>query len=243
MYTKQDTDEILADAVFWLWARVLFVGLCLLVGVAIMSACGCTPAQYPGAQVSRASVVTLVTPRERSDADGVWSRVVFVPSCNAFAVERDSEVYLATAAHCLADPPTLGQTLRYLAPNGVGHGFARVTFLDLSGDRALAVATGGDLEPLREAGPPGEGAWVESVSSYYSAVSAGTVIGELSDGWHQTTQTIVFGWSGSPVLDRQGRAWGIVSKCPLASTVELAAEHGVGLGTCLPGATIVTVLP
>lgn len=50
-------------------------------------------------------------------------------------------------------------------------------------------------------------------------------------GFWETTQTIVFGWSGSPVVDELGRAVALVAKCP-------ALEN-----KCVAGHTIVAELP
>lgn len=222
------------------------VGSCLS-----LFGCGCSSAPLaigPGGPVSRASVVVLVearlferTPALASDGEpgstGAWRTVAYAPTCNAFAIARDGNVYLATAEHCVHDHPE-GATVRFLAPSGIGHGFARVTFKDEAHDVALLSTTEPGLVPLPEAAPPHEGAHVTAVSAYYEALSAGTLLGRLSTTYYGTSQTVHRGWSGSPELDAQGRVWGIVSQCP-----SLRVDAGEGGWDCVPGETIVTVLP
>ena len=233
------TDEFWANRIT-VWFGWLVLGV--LTALAVGSSCGCAPARYPGADVTGASVVLLVRPERLTDEDGVPVRVAFVGACSAFAVERSGQTVLATAKHCTGNAG-LGAWVRYVEPNGVGYGMARLVWYDLAYDQALLSVDDDQLVPLEQVRPPGAGAHVTAVSAYYEGVSAGTVLGPIGAGYYQTTQTIIFGWSGSPVLDDTGRVWGIVSKCPLASDPVEAQAAGVGVGTCLPGATIVAGLP
>lgn len=77
---------------------------------------------------------------------------------------------------------------------------------------------------------------VHAVSALYDTVSTGTVVAWLTGGWYETDQTVVYGWSGSPELDTQGRVWGIVSQCPVVYDVSTS-------GMCQAGHTIVAGLP
>lgn len=133
--------------------------------------------------------------------------------CNAFALERKSgELYLVTAAHCT--PRVLGAELRYLPPDGWGIDRAVLVKLDRTRDYAeLSVSRRGGLEPLQRGAAPGNGEPVLSVSAYFEEQAPGISKGELSGAYYGTTQRIEHGWSGSPVLDARGRAWGVLVKC------------------------------
>lgn len=135
------------------------------------------------------------------------------PYCNAFAVNRGGAVMLATAAHCLHEKP-VGAVAHYLAPIGVEEAF--IAFRDSVSDRALLAGDFSDLEAFDLVAPPGIGFPAVSVSSYYDARSTGAVEADLGEGQWETSLTIRKGWSGSPVLDTQGRAWGIVVRCTLS---------------------------
>lgn len=188
--------------------------------------------------VSGASVVTLVRPQARwsfgSLASENWTRATwrigYVPSCNAFAVEHAGSQHLATAAHCV-DGLKLGEAVLYLSPDGVGYGHAILSYVDPAKDVAFARASG--LHSLPRSSVPREGEAVLSVSSLYSSTSYGRLLSHLSMGYYETTQTIIHGWSGSPVFDARGRVWGVVSKC----------TQNAGANECEPGRAIVADLP
>lgn len=223
-----------------------------LVGTALaFCSCGCsapTIANGPAGPITRASVVTLVTPaiieHDPTGADedgnvGELRSVAFVPSCNAFAIRKDGNVYLVTAAHC-TEGVKLGEPVRYLAPNGWGHGIAKLTWRDTGHDQALLSPGSGarDLVPLERGPLPELGARVTGVSAYYGASTSGVVVVKLAEGFYGTTQTVVRGWSGSPVLDEQGRVWGILSRCEAHQT-----NADPDSAECDPGRAIVASLP
>jgi len=209
----------------------------------VYSCSGCAPATLAparstaGAQspaVTGASVVTLIRP----EAQWTWGnlasenftdggfKVRYVPSCNGFAIEGNR---LVTAAHCVTGIEPGGE-VRYLSPDGVGHGIATLLSVNEAADLATCEAYG--LTPLPVTSVPRDGDAVVAVSSFYGQTSYGKVLGRLSTGYYATSQTIIKGWSGSPVLDLHGRAWGVISQCPeVAETKE-----------CEPGHAIVTAL-
>lgn len=200
---------------------------------------GCAPATLAqaGAQspaITGASVVTLVRPAARwtwgsLSEEGITSsgfKLRYEPSCNAFAIAGG---LLMTAAHCVNGIEPGGE-VRYLSPNGVGHGIATLLSVNEAHDLATCEAQG--LTPLPVTSPPRDGEPVLSVSSLYEQISEGRVLGRLSTGYYETSQTIIHGWSGSPVLDTHGRVWGVVSQCTQAA----------GKLDCEPGRAIVTAL-
>ncbi len=218
-----------------------FLALLTLASLWLVYACsGCAPATLApaGAQspaVTGASVVTLVRPQARwtwgalSSEAGLTSsgfKLQYEKSCNAFAV---ADAKLVTAAHCVAGF-AIGDELLYLSPDGVGYGLAELERVDAARDLAWAHAPG--LTALPVTSPPRDGEPALSVSSYYEAANYGVVVSKLSGGFYETSQTIIKGWSGSPVFDGHGRVWGVVSQCHLQDS-----------GTeCAPGYTIVTAL-
>lgn len=230
-----------------------FLAMFALGTMLVLGSCGCSG--YPVTVVAQPdrSVVTLIRPTtiestpalgaetagESQGATATWRKVAYVPSCNAFAITRDSNVYLATAEHCL-NGYNVGDTVRFEAPSGWGHDFAKVTMKDQAHDRALLSVgkDAKDLRPLVEAQPPGDGAHVTAVSAFYKATSSGVLLGNLSTSYYATTQTVVRGWSGSPELDAQGRVWGIVSGCH-GDQID-RSEQG---WECKPGYASVTALP
>lgn len=206
----------------------------------LYSCTGCAPATLApaGAQspaVTGASVVTLVRPgvqwtwgslaTEQGLTDSGF-RLRYLPSCNGFAIEGHR---LMTAAHCVAGVE-LGGEVRYLSPDGVGHGIATLLAVNDAEDLATCEAYG--LTPLPVTSPPRDGETVLSVSSYYGQTSYGVMRNRLSSGFYETSQTIIHGWSGSPVLDTHGRVWGLVSQCHM----------NADSSECAPGGTIVTAL-
>lgn len=187
--------------------------------------CSSTPQPHvPATQAQLASVVVLVEQVAEfqepslSSADFGEHTGVYVSAwrgrCNAFALERKSgELYLVTAAHCLRER-LLGSVARYLPPDGWGIDRAVLVKLEPARDYAeLDVSRRGGLEPLQVGPSPGNGEPVLSVSAYFEEQATGISKGELSGSWFGTTQRIEHGWSGSPVLDAQGRVWGFLAKC------------------------------
>lgn len=207
----------------------------------VYSCCGCAPATLAPASaqtpaVTGASVVTLVRPAARwtwgslSSEEGLTDsgfKLRYARSCNGFAIPGNQ---LLTAAHCVAGIEPGGE-VRYLSPDGVGHGIATLLSVNEAADLATCEAHG--LTPLEVTSPPRDGETTLAVSSYYGQTSYGKVLGHMSTGFYATDFSIIKGWSGSPVLDTRGRVWGVVSRCTLDDT---------GL-ECAPGHTFVAALP
>lgn len=164
--------------------------------------------------VTGASVVTLVSPFGRLDEDGVeplpprWRGY-----CNAFAVAAPrvpGGLLLLTADHCTRP---IGGVVRYLAPNGVGHGKA-IRWGTWRGDVvALLPLDPGQLRALPTAQAPKLGANVEAVSSLYDGGARGALLATLGAEHVAASLPVQRGWSGSPVLDEAGAAWGVVVGC------------------------------
>jgi S1-C subfamily serine protease len=164
--------------------------------------------------VSGDSVVTLVAPADRLDDDGVeplpprWTGY-----CNAFAVEAalvPGRALLLTARHCVR--PVDG-IQRYLSSDGIGH------------DKAIPWSSWGhvaallplddpvQLRALPLSHSPPVGAPVQAVSSLHETGARGVVLTDLGSGVMETSLAVRRGWSGSPVLDADGAAWGVVVSC------------------------------
>lgn len=170
----------------------------------------------PNINITDRSVVSIIEPTIINDKDGVPHSMGYSTTCNAFAVQDIDVPYLVTAAHCVKGMGP-GSRFRYLSANGIGSEWATLEWVGLTGDRAIATIDDSNLIPFKVNSSyyPEPGDVTISVSSVYSDVSKGTVIGPLIDGWFDTTQNVTYGWSGSPVLNQYGQAWGIVSMCRL----------------------------
>ncbi len=208
--------------------EVLTFLLALLAG-AFVSALACSstpaPAHSPATRAQLASVVLLVErvaawQEPALSADGFADHTgsyssVWRGRCSAFALERmpGGDIYLVTAAHCVK-PLTLGAFARYLPPDGWGVDRAAIVKLDRVRDYAeLSPERNGGLVALQHGPAPDSGAPVLSVSAFFEEQAPGLSKGALSGAWYGTTQRIEHGWSGSPVLDSSGRAWGFLAKC------------------------------
>lgn len=232
-------DDIVWSERFWVWARIVFIALCLMVGSAIgLGACGCTPALPASTREASAqelqSVVTLVTPYAQVSELGERIEHGWAPYCNAFAVkpgvpDPPTLPVLVTAAHCVAKVKlAVGDTVRYREPSGWGLGSARVTHLDASRDYAvLELERAEGLAALELGRAPYEGAYVTSPSAFFGEAVSGQVYASGGRSF-AFSGTIERGWSGSPVLDTQGRAVGVVIKCVLDD--ERACTDGVIAG-------------
>jgi hypothetical protein len=204
------------------------------IGIAAVAAAfiACSPGMGPETrwkpEPQGFSVVTLIEETAQPYTPPRWE--VY---CNAFAISRAGQTLLATASHCLRGAG-VGDEVSYVPPSGWGLADAVVVYDDPAGDRALLLPEEpGDLLPLPEASPPKAPSLAISVSSYYASRSEGLVLADLGLGWRETTITIRKGWSGSPVMNHMGAAWGIVSGCQ-------TAPWG---GDCLNGYSKVTAIP
>lgn len=209
-----------------MWRFTKDVLLTLILGLSlwgVYSCAGCAPATLAPASaqtpaVTGASVVTLVRPAARltwgslSSEEGLTDsgfKIRYEPTCNGFAIPGNQ---LLTAAHCVKGIEPGGE-VRYLSPDGVGHGIATLLSVNEATDLATCEAHG--LTPLEVTSPPRDGETTMAVSSYYGQTSYGKVLERLTTGYYETSVSIIKGWSGSPLLDTHGRVWGLVSQCHL----------------------------
>ena len=210
----------------------------LLVGLLLVLSCSAPTVMIRSTtdtpSLTSASVVTIIEPNIETDEYWVPIGYGWHATCNAFCVQRLGTNYLITAAHCVPDQKH-GDQVRYLKPNGIGHGVGKLIWTSPEHDNAVVSVDDPDLVPLTidAAYEPAMGDIAQSASSYYATESYGHVIGSLAPGYYDTTQSIVRGWSGSPVLNENGNVWGIVSKC---SFDWLTME-------CRPGYAIVAEVP
>lgn len=182
-------------------------------------------------RVTSRSVVSIVKPYLTSDEDGVPTGIGSYAACEAFCVKDVDKPYLVTAAHCV-EGLAPGSIFLYQEPNGIGYGSAILEWIGKTGDRAIAQVDDTQLVPflVNSSYLPEQEDPVVSISIHYNAISRGKVIGKLSEGWYDTTQTFNFGWSGSPVINQFGTVWGIVSKC----------RQSYGEDTCDPNYAIIS---
>jgi hypothetical protein len=187
--------------------------LALVVLLASLAALCCAPRALTPT-VSGASVVTLVAPAAAVDEDGVQPLPPrWAGHCNAFAVDAPrvpGGLLLLTARHCMLPVDGLQ---RYLSPDGFGH------------HKAIAWSSWGHvaallplddpvrLRALELSHAPPVGAPVQAVSSLHERGTQGVVLAELGSGVVETSLAVRRGWSGSPVLDEDGAAWGVVVGC------------------------------
>lgn len=200
---------------------------------------GCAVQEPPGRTTAkpdpRDAVVVLTCQNSSFDNSTNDFLISLEPCCNAFAV-RDGPglagVKLLTAAHCVfgARPgqdvtfnlrSELTGYVRYAHPPP--H-MARVLRIDRGYDRAqLALIELDDAQALGRAalgcGPslPPEGS-VHAIAgvfewSYLDGHALARITGPDSGSEYSTDLDVRPGWSGSPALDSQGRAIGIVISC------------------------------
>jgi hypothetical protein len=196
-------------------------------GLALLLAVGCTPGTPPTPESALVELVRLETdPRPTWGDTPGWAGLAsrWVPYCSAFGVARAGRVQLATAAHCVSSQP-----VHYRCRAGVS--LASVVFVSEARDVAYLDPLGCTPSALEPGPTPPVGEMLSAHSSLYAGPTYGRVVEHYVSGYYETTQTIVYGWSGSPVVDHLGRAVGLVAKCPSYE------------GRCVPGHTIVASLP
>lgn len=199
-----------------MWQAVKWLALACLVLVAVAMCQGCTRPDPKSAEPSAdSSIVALVRQTvEWQDAPDSFEstghyRLTWETYCNAFALQRGAELALVTAAHCV---PTDSGEVRYLPPDGWGIDRARVSRI-ARGVAVLTIARRGGLVGFRQAQAPELGAAVWAISSAWGEFRSGVLTDAQPWGGYRTTIGVEHGWSGSPALDAQGRAWGVVTKC------------------------------
>jgi hypothetical protein len=182
------------------------------------------------------SVVVLLRGEMQYDGIGLPEPPRWMGYCNAFAVKQRLSTVLITAEHCVPERElALGEIVRFEAPSGWGHGKAQLAWRDTTHDAAVLLPLEpAALQPFVTARPPLAGERVESYSALFDAWHVGAMGGELApgSGLHVSTLTIAKGWSGSPMLDAHGAAWGIVSMCTPRDD-----------GVCEPGSSKAYELP
>ncbi len=244
------TDDILASDEFWIWARVTFIALCLIVGVALASGCTRTHSAHvrDASSTELQSTVTLMAQSEQwvepalsSDGFGVSAghmRVSYEAYCSAFAMRMAGtlRVLLVTAAHCLERGKlAVGDEARYRTSGTIawGLGSAIVSRIDPARDYAeLEPRDVHELVPLEMGRAPEEGAYVTSPSAFFRSATAGRVqvAAIVPQGRFLFSGRIAHGWSGSPVLDAQGRAVGVVTSCLVRVALPSKCIDGVFAG-------------
>jgi hypothetical protein len=192
--------------------------------LALFMCWACTVVRSP-AEAERSAAVDLlgVVPAQPClgfPEDSCRQMSTDAPKCSAFAIVHDQRTTLVTAAHCAPG----AAPIRYLPrdPNWtIGHGLAYPLARD--GDIALLAPSVPDwLTALRVGPAPLVG----------DEVNGGHVAAWLGATAFETTQSVGPGDSGSPVLNANGEAVGVVIRC-----------HADDTGRCLPGHAVAAALP
>ena len=170
---------------------------------------------YHGKTITENSVVATIEPYVSIDYDSepsISMRIKHREACSAVAVTDQATTFLVAAAHCLIKPAQ-GKQFRYEYLNGVGTELA--TIEAISNDVVYASTEDSRLDPIQidRSYVPSTNDQAFVVSSTFESVNSGHVIGKLSSVSYDTDNTIVRGWSGSPVLNKNGYVWGIVYGC------------------------------
>lgn len=160
------------------------------------------------------SIVTLITPQIVIDADGVPAGLAYYASCNAFFANYYGHDYLITAAHCVHGS-NVGDRIDYLSPTGLGADHATLVDADPTFDTAVLVPASKHVValPTDISYEINAGDTVFSCSTMFRSTVLGNIIGELTYGWFDTTQTVGKGWSGAPVINGEGNVIGLISMC------------------------------
>jgi len=205
----------------------------------VLTACTSKPTPVQTIAVSDPSDAVVILLCERASGEEV-SRV---PCCNAFAARAGpgvAGVRLYTAAHCVREA-RVGDDVRYVsrelwARTAKGSASARVVLYDSAHDRAaLTPVEYEDAQALitfalTRAAPDEGRPDVSAVCAWSGWESErGEMLARVDHLW-PTTIDVVPGWSGSPALDTQGRAIGIMIAC---AGVTLASGTGDYKG-CAP---------
>jgi hypothetical protein len=245
------TDALLSNLALWRAMQIAFLALCFVVLSAAGAGCGCAhnPASYAREASAQElqSVVTLAAPsvewREPAlSSSGFGTRMgsaalTYTQYCNAFAVARPADggrITLVTAAHCLARAKLgVGDEASYEAPSGWEHARARVVLVDVGRDYAEldpgTTVSEGELVPLAQGAAPREGAFLSTPSSLYGESVSGRAY-SVAPGKVAFYGWAARGWSGSPVLDTNGRVVGVVIRCVLSAGPGSPCANGVIAG-------------
>ena len=208
-----------------LWCDLL--GFAFAFGLAlVLFGCGREPVKSPLVQVAEWPT---------------WQARPEPAHCSGFAVITPEGVRVLTAAHCMLDHMPGDRvalvTRERWEHTSQGVRWARVLGVDVAADVAVLLPEADALPELDVLAladrDPVAGELVRVESGRWWATSRGTVEGVYyedtgvgAERW-AATATVAPGWSGSPVLDVQGRVLGVVTAC-----------HAGGLAPskcCLPG--------
>jgi S1-C subfamily serine protease len=148
-----------------------------------------------------------------------------LPACSAFAVAKDKVV---TAAHCVTGnaAEVVTETQWRLTTNASTP--ATVEYLDPARDLAVLTGEFNFTSPISLRPPTTEAIYSRSV--LFDAIADGNVLAGAG-AFRQTTLSVEFGWSGSPVFGLDGKVVGFVHSCRARK------------GQCLPFETQIGVLP
>jgi hypothetical protein len=193
-------------------------------GMALLTFCAAACSQPEPCPVVQAKPAT--DPRDAALIIMRYSNAGPRPICGAFAVRDGTRVRLITAAHCVPGlkpgEPLRFATRRQWSATSDGVSSGTVLWNDPDRDRAEFVASDDhDAEALArvalEIGPALSYERIHTIGpSFDYARLDGRVLGGVSSNlgaYWSTDLDITFGWSGSPVIDAQGRAIGIVVSC------------------------------
>lgn len=155
-----------------------------------------------------------------------------LPVCSGFAVGRTQ---IVTAAHCLDGARTVAfATAEQWRTTAKAFTVGHVTVLDVGRDLAAFESDAEFAEPLRMRSPLlGETVTAESVM--FGRQASGVVLPGLGF-YRDTTISVDFGWSGSPVLGADGRVVGFVHAC----TGRLSEQGRI---ECRPNTALIGVMP
>lgn len=190
----------------------------LLLLILILLTFSCSPGTYIRVHndkpVSTSAIVTMVEPRLIFDEDGVPKGIGYYAHCNGFFASYYNHAYMITASHCVSGL-NVGDQVDYLNPNGFGIGHTTLIDSDPTFDQAVLLPETVPVDPLVTDVnyQINAGDTVFSLSAITKQTVLGNVIGELTHGWFDTTQTVAKGWSGAPVMNGDGNVIGLISMC------------------------------
>jgi hypothetical protein len=205
--------------------RRVVAALVALVAAFVLSCTSGNAPKYPVAVLMRDSVVMS------TDGETTSGHIFTRPACSAFAVAPHE---LVTAAHCLEPDQKVAKIVDRDTWNSTASGFVAMRVKSVDPVRDLAFLDSPvQFAPLRVR-ELDEGEHVTAVSAVYDwSKSQGAAMLALGN-FRDSSLTIDFGWSGSPVLGDDGAVVGVISKC--------AAQYVGSLKYCLPRSAIFSLL-
>jgi S1-C subfamily serine protease len=154
-----------------------------------------------------------------------------LPTCSGFAVAQNQVV---TAAHCVTDmfdvEIVTAEQWQYTSNASTP---AHVQYVDRQRDLA-ALSTEFNFDTKVTYREPIDGETVYARSVFFGAIADGNILPGIGF-FRDTTISIDFGWSGSPVFGLDGKVVGFVDACRVGS--------GRPRAKCLPESALIGVLP